>query len=80
MDILKYLDPLRYVSAEKYASFWYILMHTVLSGIGARIFSVLSFILAFWSLVRRENVSAFMVFLIASLFFAYAGGILTAVF
>ncbi len=80
LSFFDFLNPLSHVSAGHYASIWMALFSTIFKGVGAKVLSVSFFGLAFWSLLRRENVQAFVVFLIFSLFFAYSGGLLGSVF
>ena len=75
MDFFQYLNPLRYFSQQEYASFWDRLFETVLSGFWARLISVCFFGLAFWFMVRRQNIQAFVVFFLLALVTAYIGGI-----
>ena len=75
-NFLGFLDPLAHTTASHYSSMLYVFIANVFSGTGAKILSVLSFFLAFWSLMRRESVQAFVSFLIISLILAYTGGII----
>jgi len=77
---LSFLDPLSHVSEGHYATFLSLLFATVFRGLGAKILSVTFFIVAFWMLIRRESVQAFISFLMLSLFFAYFGWMLGVVF
>jgi hypothetical protein len=52
----------------------------MLVGWGAKILSVSCLLFGFWLLVRRENVTGFLVFTIFSFLFAYFGGILAHIF
>ncbi|AEA33613.1 hypothetical protein Hipma_0643 [Hippea maritima DSM 10411] len=79
-SFLDFLNPLSHMSPEKYSSFITMLFATIFRGVGAKILSVAFFALAFWMLFRRENVQAFVSFLLISLFFAYSGGLLGSVF
>ena len=80
LSFLGFLNPLAHMSSGHYATFWVVLFATIFKGVGAKIFSVSFFIMAFWILFRRENVQAFISFLLISLFFAYSGGLLGNVF
>ncbi len=79
-NFLTFLNPLSHMSAGHYSSFLSILFDTMLKGLGAKIFSVTAFIIAFWSLFRRENMQAFVMLLLVSLFFAYFSGIFGGIF
>ncbi len=79
-SFLDFLNPLAHTTASHYSSAFYNLILSIFSGTGAKILSVSSFFLAFWSLVRRENVQAFVSFLFISLILAYTGGILGHIF
>lgn len=79
-SFLGFLDPLSHMSAGHYATFLSVLFATMFKGIGAKVLSVSFFAFAFWMLFRRENVQAFVSFLLISLFFAYSGGLLGSVF
>ena len=75
MDFFKYLDPLRYFTQEQYTSFWGHLFGTVLAGFWARLISVCFLGLAFWFMVRRQNVQAFIIFFFLALATAYMSGL-----
>ncbi len=80
MGFLHYLNPLNYVSPSGYAKLVHFILATAFKGFGAKVLSVGSFIYAFWSLLRRENVPVFLVFLFFSLVFAYASGVISFLF
>ena len=80
LSFLDFLNPLAHTTASHYSPAFYNLMLSIFSGTGAKILSVSSFFLAFWSLVRRENVQAFVLFLFTSLLLAYSGGIIWHLF
>ena len=73
-NFLGFLDPLAHTTASHYSNMLYVLITNIFAGTGAKILSVTSFFLAFWSLMRRESVQAFVSFLILSLILAYTGG------
>ena len=79
-SFLGFLNPLSHMSAQHYTGLLAVLFATVFKGMGAKILSVSFFGFAFWMLFRRENVQAFISFLLISLFFAYSGGLLGSVF
>ena len=80
MGFLHWLNPLNYTSPTGYSSLIYRILETVFSGFGAKVLSIGSFVYAFWSLIRRENVPVFLTFLFFSLLFAYAGGVFNFLF
>jgi len=70
---LDYLNPLRYIPPS-----WY--QHGVESiflGTTSKILSIVSLVIGFYLLARRENVSGFIMLLILSFLFAYMGGIIS---
>lgn len=79
-SFLGFLNPLAHTTASHYSSAFYNFVLSVFSGTGAKILSVSFFFLAFWSLVRRESMQAFVSFLLISLFLAYSGGLLGHIF
>ena len=75
MDFFQYLNPLRYFTEQQYASFWSRMFETVLSGFWAKAISVCLFALAFYFMVRRQNVQVFVILFLLALAAAYAGGL-----
>ncbi len=75
MDFFQYLNPLRYFTEQQYASFWDRMFETVLSGFWARLISVSLLVLAFYFMVRRQNVQLFVILFLLALASAYIGGL-----
>lgn len=80
MGFLHYLNPLNYISPSSYTSLVHYILSTIFKGFGAKVLSFMSFIYAFWALLRRESVPIFLTFLLFSLIFAYAGGVISLLF
>ena len=80
MGFLHWLNPLHYTTPQGYSQLTYHILTTIFKGFGAKVLSIGSFVYAFWSLIRRENVSVFLVFLFFSLLFAYVGGVFNFLF
>ncbi|MEM1672538.1 MAG: hypothetical protein QXX12_03660 [Nanopusillaceae archaeon] len=75
MDWIEYFNPFRYVSSEKYISFWSYLMHNVLQGFWARLIAVIFFVLALYVGLRRQNVRGAVIFYLLAFLVAYIGGV-----
>ncbi|GEM_PF-4243681 len=73
---IEIFNPLHYVSSEKWTVVWQHLFHTAFLGVGAKILSGVSLILAFWLIARKDNLGGFIGFLLIAIFFAYFGGFL----
>lgn len=75
-ELLNYINPLKYFTAEQYSSLWQNLFVTVLSGFWARMLVLLFLGLAIWFGIRREQIASGIVYFIMAVFIAYGGGIL----
>lgn len=80
MGFLHWLNPLNYTTPQGYSQLIYHILTVFFKGFGAKALSIGSFVYAFWMLLRRENVPVFVVFLLFSLLFAYAGGVFSFLF
>lgn len=56
MSLSDLLNPLRHVSGKEYVGFWQMLFDSVFNGFWSRLIAVVSFILAWWFMVRRKQV------------------------
>lgn len=75
MDWVDYFNPFRYVSSEKYISFWSYLVNEVLQGFWARLLAVIFFVLALYVGLRRQNVRGAVILYLIAFGIAYIGGI-----
>lgn len=70
-SLIDYLNPLTYVSAEKYTTIWQHLFATVLEGFWARFLASLALLLSFFVGVYRQQIVPGVVFFILAVAIAY---------
>jgi len=58
----------------------YLFYSVIFVGWGAKVLSVSCLLFGLWLLVRKENVTAFLMLTLFSFLFAYLGGILVHIF
>lgn len=75
MDIINHFSPFQYISHKTYSGFWHYAFNTFFKGIGAKIISSVSLIIAFWLLIKKESIYGFTAAFLISIFFAYLSGI-----
>ena len=78
-ELLNYINPLKYFTADQYSFFWQNLFATVLSGFWARMLVVLFLGLAIWFGIRREQIASGIAYFTIAIFIAYGAGILRLV-
>lgn len=75
-ELLNYINPLKYFTADQYSLFWQNLFVTVLSGFWARMLVLLFLGLAVWFGIRKEQIASGLAYFITAIFIAYGAGIL----
>jgi len=70
------MNPLHYVGAGEYTSFWQKLFATILFGFWGRFFFVVLVVAAFWIGVRQRNPTLAALCLLCAAIVAYGGGVL----
>ncbi len=70
-SLIDYLNPLTYMSAEKYTLIWQHLFATVLEGFWARFFASFALMLSFFVGVYRQQVVPGVIFFFVAVAIAY---------
>lgn len=70
------MNPLHYVRAGQYTTFWQKLFATMLFGFWGRFFFVILIVCAFWVGVRQRNPTLAAIFLLSAAIIAYGGGVI----
>ena len=72
MDIIGKLNPLHYMSYERYIHLWQYLFANLLQGFWPRLIAVCFLGLSFWFGVRRRNLPMAFAFFVLTLFVTFA--------
>lgn len=75
MDVLKFLNPLTYMSREEYAEFWIRVFQTIFYGFWGKLFACCLFTLGLWFAIRKQRLRTAAIFYFLAFTLAYGGGI-----
>jgi hypothetical protein len=74
--LLQWINPLRYLTGEEYASHWRNAFATVLQGFWGRLLASTLLFLSFWFGVRRRNFAMAVLFFVLALLVTFASPLL----
>lgn len=79
-SLIDYLNPLTYMSAEKYTLIWQHVFATVLEGFWARFLASFALILSFFVGVYRQQIVLGVVFFVVAVAVAYGSCVTRLIF
>jgi hypothetical protein len=74
--LLRWLNPLRYISGEQYTLVWKTLFATILLGFWGRLLAFTLLFLSFWFGVKRRNFAAATAFFALAVLLTFAAPLL----